>query len=94
MSGGQRDKLAAALDAASIATCIYYPVANHLQLPFTVAGGEPRLPLPVTEGLQAEVLSLPMHAALHANEAARVTSAVREFFATPAHNEAGALSRL
>ena len=77
--------MAAALATAKIDTCIYYPISNHLQEAFRAPNRKLRLPLPVTEELQNEVLSLPIHAALNEHDVLRVASAVRAFFeSTPA----------
>ena len=78
IAAGQRDALAKALADMNIATCVYYPVANHRQHAFREAGSPPTV-LPVTEKLESEVLSLPMHAALRPYEVACIAAAVQQF---------------
>ncbi len=75
-----RERVRAALQAQGIATGIYYPKPLHQQPAYldhhagTLAGGPP--PLPVSEALCGQVLSLPMHAYLSEGEVARVCDAV------------------
>ena len=58
-----------------IGTAIHYPVPVHLQPAYTGRLPLPG-PLPVTERLAGEILSLPMFAALTDAEADRVTDAI------------------
>jgi dTDP-4-amino-4,6-dideoxygalactose transaminase len=72
----QRDALAAGLDERGIASMVHYPRPPHLQRAFAEA--PLRLPLPVTETLAREVLSLPLWPQLSEPQIDRVASAVRE----------------
>ena len=54
-------------------------VPNHLQPAFAAF----RRPMPATERLFGEVLSLPLHAELMAGEVAQVVEAGHAFFAPP-----------
>jgi dTDP-4-amino-4,6-dideoxygalactose transaminase len=74
-----RDALAADLAARGVATMVHYPRPPHLQPAF--AGAVLRVPLPVTETLAREVLSLPMWPALSEDQIACVASGVREAMA-------------
>ena len=77
VTGGRRDRLAAALKAQGIPTAIYYSKPVHLQDPyrhFPVAEGG----LPVSERLAEEVISLPMHAYLDEPTQDRIVAAVRQ----------------
>lgn len=77
----RRDAVAAALKAACIPFGIYYPKPLHHQPAYRdahAAGFDgPPAPLPVSEALCGEVLSLPMHPYLTEGEVARVAAAVR-----------------
>jgi dTDP-4-amino-4,6-dideoxygalactose transaminase len=73
----RRDELAAFLKTRGIATGIHYPVPCHRQ-PAVEALGAP--PLPVTERIVREILSLPMSAGHAEAEIDEVTAAIREFF--------------
>ena len=73
---GARDALARKLAAQGIPTQIYYPRALHEQVAYRsypVAKGG----VPVSERLPAEVLSLPMHPYLSADEQERIIQGVR-----------------
>ncbi len=70
---GQRDRVAEALAAGGVETRVYYSVPCH-RLPVYAGAGYP--PLPVTEQLAAEVLSLPIGPHLAPETADRVTSAL------------------
>jgi dTDP-4-amino-4,6-dideoxygalactose transaminase len=77
--GCDRDGFAATLKAQGIPTAIYYPKSMHQQTAyrdFPVADGG----LPVSEGLSADVISLPMHAYLDEPTQARIIKAVRGAF--------------
>ncbi len=75
----QRDALAAYLKTKGIETGIHYPLAVHQQ-PAMRRFVSSDLSLPVTERAAAQVLSLPMHPALTAEEQKRVSEAIHEFF--------------
>jgi dTDP-4-amino-4,6-dideoxygalactose transaminase len=76
ISGGRRDKVAAALKAEGIPTAIYYPIPLHRQQAYrhypVGEGG-----LTVSEQLAAEVLSLPMHGYLDVATQDRIIDAAR-----------------
>ncbi len=72
----QRDALAAGLAARGIATMVHYPRPPHLQPAF--AGAALRLPLPITEALAGEVLSLPLWPAMSEIQLDYIAAAVRE----------------
>ncbi|MCW3835400.1 DegT/DnrJ/EryC1/StrS family aminotransferase [Sphingomonas canadensis] len=74
--GGRRDAVQAALKSAGVPSAVYYPRPVHHQgayrhYPFTGNG------LPVSERLCAEVLSLPMHPYLAAQDQDYVIAALR-----------------
>lgn len=71
--GGRRDEVRARLLAAGIETGIHYK-PNHLLALF--GGGAPRLP--VAERLYGELLSLPLHPGLRAEDVDRVCGAIIE----------------
>jgi dTDP-4-amino-4,6-dideoxygalactose transaminase len=73
---GRRDEVRAALQAEGIETGIQYK-PNHLLTKY--GGGNP--PLPVTERLYAEELSLPMHPLLTEAEQKRTVEVVRNTLA-------------
>jgi dTDP-4-amino-4,6-dideoxygalactose transaminase len=78
VGGGKRDGLADHLSAAGIPFGIYYPIPLHRQkayLDSRYAEGD----FPVTNQLCKEVLSLPMHTELDAEQLAFITGAVLEF---------------
>ena len=70
----RRDALAARLREHGVDAKAHYPLAIHQQPAF--ADAEPP-PLPVTERVVREILSLPAHAALAPEDAGRVADAVR-----------------
>jgi dTDP-4-amino-4,6-dideoxygalactose transaminase len=74
----RRDALAAFLRARGVQTGIHYPVPSHRQP--AVERLEPP-PLPATERLVTEILTLPLSAGHTEAEVDRVAAAVREFFA-------------
>ena len=76
---GQRDALRAHLSQHEIGTEVYYPVPLHQQACFASLR-ERQLPLPVTEQLAAEVLSLPISPTLTEAQQAYVVSTMAEFF--------------
>ena len=75
-----RERVQAALRAASLPSAIYYPKPLHEQPAYraahasALAGGPP--PLPVSEALCGRVLSLPMHPYLTEPQVARVAETV------------------
>jgi perosamine synthetase len=76
---GERDTVAAALEERGVGTMVYYPIPVHRQrylqefLP-----GVDRQPLPVTDRLAGEVLSLPVRPDLTDQELDAIIAAVRE----------------
>jgi dTDP-4-amino-4,6-dideoxygalactose transaminase len=76
----QRGKVQAALTAERIGTGIYYPKPLHRQPAYAghhdaaFAGNPP--PLAISERLAGQVLSLPMHAYMNEEDAARVADSV------------------
>ena len=75
---GRRDDVAEALAAGGVETRVYYPVPCH-RLPVYAHAGYP--PLPVTERLASEVLSLPIGPHLAPATVDRVVEAVRRALA-------------
>jgi dTDP-4-amino-4,6-dideoxygalactose transaminase len=73
----QRTELASFLKSREIQTGIHYPVASHRQPAVEHVAGPP---LPATERLVDEILSLPISAGHTDDEVDRVAAAVREFF--------------
>ncbi len=76
----RRDELREHLSEQGIGSGVYYPVPLHVQECFAALGGRPGQ-LPVSEGLCAEVLSLPVYPELGAERLLRVVSAIRRFYA-------------
>jgi dTDP-4-amino-4,6-dideoxygalactose transaminase len=75
-----RDGLQKHLSEAQIGTGIHYPVPLHLQAAYTQLGyraGD----FPVTEAIAREIVSLPMHPQLHAEQQSRVVRSTLEFVA-------------
>lgn len=75
---GGRDALAEHLKARGIPHMVYYPVPLH-RLPIFAEGGARWGDLAETERAAAEVLSLPMHTELTAEQQEYVAAAVLEF---------------
>jgi perosamine synthetase len=72
VAAGERDRFAAALkDEYSIGSGVYYPVPNHRLPSFNR-----ELELPNTEAAAREVLSLPVHPSLDAEDLDRIVTAV------------------
>lgn len=75
-----RARVQASMQAAGVPSAIYYPKPLHHQPAYaaahagSIAGGPP--PLPVSERLCEQVLSLPMHPYLAQEDIARVAAAV------------------
>ncbi|NEQ49993.1 MAG: DegT/DnrJ/EryC1/StrS family aminotransferase [Leptolyngbya sp. SIO3F4] len=77
LHGVDRAGLQEHLHAKDIPTNIYYPLANHRQEAYSgISDGSD---LPVTELLSTEVLSLPIHTELSADQLEYITSAVLEY---------------
>ncbi|MBL8048508.1 MAG: DegT/DnrJ/EryC1/StrS family aminotransferase [Chthonomonas sp.] len=74
--GGKRDELQKALDAEGISTMIYYPVALH-KLPVYLNAEHG--PLPVSDQLSTEVISLPIWPTLGEADQVRVVNAIKSF---------------
>jgi dTDP-4-amino-4,6-dideoxygalactose transaminase len=72
-----RDEFAARLAERGVGTGIYYPIPVHRQAAFAPLGYGTQS-YPVSERLAAEVLSIPVHAALTDAEVATVIAAVNE----------------
>ncbi len=71
----KRDALRAALQAAAIASEVYYPLGLHLQQCFESLGGEPG-DMPETERACAEVLAIPVAPELSQSQRERVVDVV------------------
>jgi dTDP-3-amino-3,4,6-trideoxy-alpha-D-glucose transaminase len=71
-----RDELASGLAARGIGSMVHYPRPPHRQAVY--AKGALHMPLPVTEILADEVLSLPMWPSLTEEQIEHVAAAVRE----------------
>src|SRR5581483_9528749 len=78
----ERDALQSHLKAQGIHTGIHYPVPCHLQP--ALRGQFRATPLPVTEKVAGEILSLPMFPELTQAEIDRVVDGVSSFFAARA----------
>lgn len=72
--GGRRDAVRAAMDAAGVATMVYYPVPIH-RLP-VYAEAYRHVSLPVAEAAAGEVLSLPIWPEIEAATQERVAGAL------------------
>ena len=79
VASGRRDALHRYLAEKDIPSMIYYPVPAHQQQMFAGIKIQ-REPLPVTEQLKDEVLSLPMHTELSEEQLAYITGAIKDFF--------------
>src|SRR6266851_3408928 len=75
----RRDALAAGLAARGIAAMAHYPCPPHRQPAFS--GPALPVPLPVTEALAGEVLSLPMWPALSESQVDYIAAMVRDVLA-------------
>lgn len=71
----QRDAFAEALKGRGVGNAIYYPIPVHRQKPY-VALGYGAEPMPVTDRLTAQVLSIPVHPSLSDQEVTAVIAAV------------------
>ncbi|HEY4720468.1 MAG TPA: DegT/DnrJ/EryC1/StrS family aminotransferase, partial [Anaerolineae bacterium] len=79
----ERDRLSAHLAADQIGSTVHYPVPVHQQHGYAerviVTGGG----LPVTAGLAAKILSLPIYPELSDAEVDLVIASIRRFYARP-----------
>jgi UDP-2-acetamido-2-deoxy-ribo-hexuluronate aminotransferase len=75
----KRDALAAHLKEKGVPHAVYYPVPLHLQKAFAMSGGK-KGDFPVTEQAADEVISLPMHTELTAEQQAFIVDAIKEFY--------------
>jgi dTDP-3-amino-2,3,6-trideoxy-4-keto-D-glucose/dTDP-3-amino-3,4,6-trideoxy-alpha-D-glucose/dTDP-2,6-dideoxy-D-kanosamine transaminase len=73
----ERETLMSHLHARGVGCDIHYPMPDHLQM--CVMPSLVQRPLPVTERLSKEVLTLPCHPALTENEIIRIIAACNEF---------------
>jgi dTDP-4-amino-4,6-dideoxygalactose transaminase len=73
----RRDALVAHLTAHGIGCDVHYPVPDHLQPGLTAPHDTP--PLPITEQLAQQVLTLPCFAAMTDEEIARVIDTCNYF---------------
>jgi perosamine synthetase len=74
VSGGKRDGVMRALAAEGISSSVHFP-PNHLQPAFAAYAS----PLPVTERLYGELLTLPLYYGLRDDEVDRIAASVRTF---------------
>jgi len=79
ITNGQRDALMAHLQAQGIPCAIYYPIPLHRQKAYADARYH-EADFAVTNQLSDEVISLPMHTELDADQIAYITQAVLDFF--------------
>lgn len=78
VKNGLRDELKAYLQEKGIPSMVYYPVCLHQQNAFKhYTNGES---IPVSEKLQEEVLSLPMHTELDNETLNYITTQIKSFF--------------
>lgn len=76
----RRDELKDFLAGREIGSQVNYPTPIHRMSGYAFLGGRPG-DLPVTERVNAEMLSLPMYPEMADDDAAAVVDCVREFFA-------------
>ncbi|AFC24661.1 DegT/DnrJ/EryC1/StrS family aminotransferase [Saprospira grandis] len=76
----QRDALQAHLQAAEVPCMIYYPLPLHEQAAFEGFARKAKAELPNTEMLCQQVISLPMHSELEADQLVYVAEQVKAFF--------------
>ncbi len=77
-TAGNRQALADFLKLKGIPCMIYYPIALHLQPVFAAVHGN--LSLPISSQLCDEVISLPMHTEMTADQQEYIIHTVQEFF--------------
>ena len=85
----ERDAFAERLKERGVGSAIYYPIPVHRQKPF-IAMGYGEGSFPVTDGLTAQVLSIPVHPALSDEEVDAVIAAVNATAAELGPLEVGA----
>ncbi len=86
---GERQQVIDGLTARGVGTLIYYPVPIHRQAYLQAyLPGAADLDLPVTNRLADEVLAIPVHPKLSAEDLATIVAAIRDV-ATPADAAAG-----
>jgi len=73
----RRNDLRVWLEKKGIATGIHYPIPLHMQLPFKNGNQNP---LPITEKMTSEVLSLPMFPELSTAQINAVVASISDFF--------------
>jgi len=78
----RRDELQAHLKQRQVDSMIYYPVPLHFHKPYSHLGQ--RGSLPVTERIAQQILNLPIHQHLSAEQVRFVAESVREFSSTKA----------
>jgi dTDP-4-amino-4,6-dideoxygalactose transaminase len=89
LQGVDRDAVHASLASQGIPSMIYYPVPCHKQEMLAgLIDGTPELP--VTDQLNTEVISLPMHTELTEEELSRITTAVLQTIKTYSRQPAAA----
>ena len=76
----RRDELQAFLAGRGVGTAIHYPVPIHLQEAFLEIGGGPGA-FPEAEAQAREILSLPVHPDLSAEQLDHVARSIRAFYA-------------
>lgn len=74
--GLSRDDTVAALAERGIGSGVYYPIPIHKQKVYSDIGYN--TPLPVTERMAAEVISLPVHPKVTAEDLTRIAAAIKE----------------
>ena len=79
VAGGRRDELQKHLAAQGVQSAIYYPLPIHLQEAYAFLGYKEG-DLPESERASHEVLSLPVHPDLNAEQVEYAADAVRAFF--------------
>jgi len=85
---GERQRVIDGLTERGIGTLIYYPVPIHRQAYLQAyVPGAADLDLPVTNRLSDDVLAIPVHPKLSAEDLATIVRAIREV-ATPVDAEA------
>ena len=78
----ERDALAESLKRAGIPTAVHYPLSLHQQPAY--AGAHKGERYPASEEAARQVLSLPMHADLRAEDQERIVAAITEAVRHPA----------
>jgi dTDP-4-amino-4,6-dideoxygalactose transaminase len=78
VENGKREALKAHLEKSSVPAMIYYPLSLHLQKAYSDLGYK-KGDFPITEKACLEVLSLPMHTELDADQLHFITERVIEF---------------